>query len=181
MVFTFGSLALKFRFHKAYFKLSENVQKLFGVYHGLVVSSNITLFIILVIKIFRFKPLSFILGLPIFLFGVFLIGWGLFTLRVWAFYLREKGSLITKGPFSLVRHPIYVGGMFSSFGVSLATFSRASFVYSIFLFFILLWMASEEEKDLHEKFGQQYLDYVRRVPRFNIFAGLARKFQKSIA
>lgn len=181
MVFTFGSLALKFRFHKVYFKLSENVQKLFGVYHGLVVSSNITLFIILVIKTFRFRPLSFLLGLPVFLFGVFLIGWGLFTLRVWAFYLSQKGFLITKGPFGLVRHPIYVGGMFSSLGASLASFSRAGFVYSVFLFVILLWTASEEEKDLYERFGQQYQDYARRVPRLNIFTGLARKFQKSIA
>jgi protein-S-isoprenylcysteine O-methyltransferase Ste14 len=176
MIFSFGSLALKFRFRKVYFKLSENVQKLFGVYHSLVVSSNMALFIILVVKTFRFRLSSFVLGFPIFLFGVVLIAWGVLTLKVWAFYLSQKGVLTTKGPFKLVRHPIYVGGIFSSFGASLASLSIASLVYSVFLLTILLWTASEEEKDLRERFGQTYLDYARRVPRFNIFGVIMRRF-----
>jgi len=82
--------------------------------------------------------------------------------------------LVDSGFFSVVRHPQYLGGILSIFLTTLLW-------YPHWLFVILgtpgsaacYLSAAEEEKRLINSFGDSYIQYMQRVPRMNIFIGLA--------
>jgi len=83
--------------------------------------------------------------------------------------------LVDTGIYAIVRHPQYTGGIYSIF---LTTFLW----YPHWLFGVLgaigtavVYMGCrEEDQRLIEKFGDAYVDYMKRVPRINVFLGLFR-------
>lgn len=89
--------------------------------------------------------------------------------KQWTYAARViKGhELITKGPYSVVRNPIYLG----MFGLILATrlaYSRwwsALAAVALFLIGNRIRIHAEEQL-LRETFGEQFDDYARRVPAF---------------
>ena len=102
------------------------------------------------------------------------IGWLLFMLgagwRWWAtLYIggRKHWMIVSEGPYSVCRNPLYVGTFCMCFGV-------AFFLESVTLGIGLLLMAayylpitvSAEEHMLRARFGQPYNEYCERVPRF---------------
>jgi protein-S-isoprenylcysteine O-methyltransferase Ste14 len=79
---------------------------------------------------------------------------------------RSGHSLITDGPYSLVRNPMYLGIILIGAGVVLFVFHL--WVIAIFaLVFVLRYVhvIIGEEKVLLNAFGEEYKDYMRRVPR----------------
>ena len=73
---------------------------------------------------------------------------------------REDAPLVATGPYALVRHPIYGGGILFFVGVSLAS-SVAALVATIAL--ALVW---ELKSRLEERWlGAAYDEYRARVPR----------------
>ena len=76
------------------------------------------------------------------------------------------GQLLTEGIYSKMRHPRYVE-------LSLGTFALTLFVnhlgtYLLFVAFLagLHAVVLLEERELCERFGEEYLAYRARVPRF---------------
>jgi protein-S-isoprenylcysteine O-methyltransferase Ste14 len=92
------------------------------------------------------------------------------TGRMWALlYIsgHKKLELIAEGPYSIVRHPLYVFSLIGAIGIGLA--SENILVLALLVFFYLLYYPLTilvEEKKLVDKFGQPYLDYIKRTPRF---------------
>ena len=90
--------------------------------------------------------------------------------RLWALlYISgyKKRELIMEGPYSMVRHPLYVFSLIGAIGIGLA--SENILVLAALVIFYLLYyplIILVEEKKLAEKFGQAYLDYAKRIPRF---------------
>jgi protein-S-isoprenylcysteine O-methyltransferase Ste14 len=90
--------------------------------------------------------------------------------RLWALlYISgyKKRELITEGPYSMVRHPLYVFSLIGAIGIGIA--SENILVLAALVIFYLLYYPLTiivEEKKLTEKFGQAYLDYIERTPRF---------------
>lgn len=89
--------------------------------------------------------------------------------KQWTYRARviEGHELITTGPYSVVRNPIYLG----MFGMLLATglvYSRWwNFLGAVAFFLIGNQMRIRaEEKLLRETFGSQFDEYARRVPAF---------------
>ncbi len=79
----------------------------------------------------------------------------------------KKRELIMEGPYSMVRHPLYVFSLIGAIGVGLA--SENILVLAVLVIFYLLYYPLTilvEEKKLADKFGQAYLDYIKRTPRF---------------
>jgi protein-S-isoprenylcysteine O-methyltransferase Ste14 len=74
---------------------------------------------------------------------------------------RDDAELVTHGPFALVRHPIYLGGILFFAGVSLG-FSWTALALTGAL--TILWMLKlrVEERHLAARFPA-YAEYVRRV------------------
>jgi protein-S-isoprenylcysteine O-methyltransferase Ste14 len=101
-----------------------------------------------------------------------------FLLRVWAtFYFYREGmkvislspqrALITAGPYRFSRNPLYLGGNVLVFlGAALLLGSPAAvFVTIIHLPFMDLFIR-REERQLERDFGEQWLEYRKRVRRW---------------
>jgi protein-S-isoprenylcysteine O-methyltransferase Ste14 len=88
--------------------------------------------------------------------------------RIWCsvFIAGHKDeSLVTQGPFALLRHPLYAFSMLGALGLGLT--SRSVLLASIVIVFIaalLVYAASCEEQFLAEQFPEEFKAYVAAVP-----------------
>ncbi|MDR1472788.1 MAG: isoprenylcysteine carboxylmethyltransferase family protein [Synergistaceae bacterium] len=80
---------------------------------------------------------------------------------------RKTESLITEGPYSVCRNPLYFFSLLGGTGVGLCTES-VTLVFAIPMMFALIYMMTilDEERALREAHGNAYEDYVSAVPRF---------------
>jgi protein-S-isoprenylcysteine O-methyltransferase Ste14 len=144
-------------------------------------------------KVFGIGPLSLALGLlllgilwlmdrkldhlsilrqprPVRIFGLVLIGiwvcwhvWCLRTIRLW----WRGNQLCTTGPYRLVRHPIYAGGvMFGFMGVCLMFNSWILLLSPVLQYIILSLLVRKEEMMMTAVFGEEYGRYAARTGRF---------------
>lgn len=90
--------------------------------------------------------------------------------RLWAaaFISGRKGSmLITEGPYSMTRNPLYFFSLLGFVGAGLAFESVTLAAAFGLLFFLTHWPTIlREEKTLSQRFGAAFEDYRRRAPRF---------------
>jgi protein-S-isoprenylcysteine O-methyltransferase Ste14 len=101
-------------------------------------------------------------------FGYLLLLAGI-GLRMWStLYIGQRKSkqLITDGPFSMCRNPLYFGSLLIAVGVSL---SFENFVLLAFVLIVLvpthLLVIFAEEAKLMKDFGPSYEQYKKNVPR----------------
>ena len=91
-------------------------------------------------------------------------------LRLWAtLYIggRERSELVSDGPYSLCRNPLYVGTLLITAGASLCFGNFLMLALSLGLMAPVHWLVvSAEERRLAERFGADYQAYVQRTPRF---------------
>jgi protein-S-isoprenylcysteine O-methyltransferase Ste14 len=90
--------------------------------------------------------------------------------RFWAtLYIggRKERQLVTEGPFSLSRNPLYVGSLL--LGVSAALFLESPIFLAALVAVTVIYMQATvptEEAVLHALHGQRYEAYCRLVPRY---------------
>jgi len=73
----------------------------------------------------------------------------------------QPAGLQARGPYRLVRHPLYLGWMLAVFGAATMTFDRLVFagLTTTYLIVAIPW----EERSLERTFGDEYERYKRRV------------------
>ena len=77
--------------------------------------------------------------------------------------LKEGHELIERGPYRLVRHPIYTG-LLAMFLATAIKFGYLSGIVAILLAFVSFWIKlSDEEKLMLQQFPDQYRSYQQRV------------------
>jgi protein-S-isoprenylcysteine O-methyltransferase Ste14 len=102
------------------------------------------------------------------------IGWLLFMVgagwRWWAtLYIggRKHWMIVSEGPYSVCRNPLYVGTFCMALGTAFflesATFAAGLLLMTAYYLPITVLA---EERMLREKFGQPFIEYCERVPRF---------------
>ncbi len=74
--------------------------------------------------------------------------------------------LLTDGAFSHVRHPIYLAALLFYIFLIAITLSLVSLFIFVGIFFFYNFIATYEEKFLENKFGQDYRDYRKDVPKW---------------
>ena len=80
--------------------------------------------------------------------------------------VKEKHSFVQRGPYRLVRHPIYAGGLLAMFGTALV-YGEAGCFLAVILAFVGWWLkARMEEEFMTQHFGEDYLCYRRNVGQF---------------
>jgi protein-S-isoprenylcysteine O-methyltransferase Ste14 len=130
---------------------------------------SIGLHFILPIKKFITAPYNYIGILPI-CAGVFLNLWTdrLFKNKHTTVKPFEKSSyLIEEGPFVFSRNPMYLGMTMILLGTSITLGSVIPFIITVvFHFVISLSFILPEEQSLEETFGQDFIEYKKRVRRW---------------
>ncbi|MBE1160154.1 methyltransferase family protein [Dyella acidiphila] len=77
--------------------------------------------------------------------------------------LKQDHELIVRGPYSIVRHPIYTGLLFAFLGTSLAIGEWRALLAALIVGLSFWRKLRLEERWLCELFGEQYRNYMRRV------------------
>jgi len=164
---------------------------------NLVETSLMTIFTILCIACFPVNPLvltgaletgyylpSYIIGWIFWAVGMVLVMAPIITFPRRGGVARGKSfvhttRLVDTGIYSVVRHPQYLGGILAVF---LATplfyphwlFAVLGIPGILILYFGTIW----EEKRLIQRFGDDYVSYMKRVPRMNIIQGIIRRWRE---
>lgn len=79
----------------------------------------------------------------------------------------KNNRVINEGPYSIVRNPLYIFSFFGGIGLGLA--AENLLVLSLIIPLFIIYYPSvvyREEKDLEAKFGQEFIDYKRKTPRW---------------
>lgn len=105
----------------------------------------------------------------LFMIGATLAGAGTVG-RLWcSLYIAgyKDGTLITAGPYSVSRNPLYFFSALGAVGVGFAT-ETITFAIVFALWFWLFYPAviDAEERKLAELHGARFVEYFHRVPRF---------------
>lgn len=97
--------------------------------------------------------------------------------KYWSPSLELKGdhALVTSGPYSRVRHPLYTAQMAYFFALTLVSANLLLLVSFLFIMIFIITRIPKEEKTLPEQFGDEYRAYMKRtgrlLPRFRPEAG----------
>lgn len=87
----------------------------------------------------------------------------------------QTATVVDVGLFSVVRHPQYLAYILFMLTFGLLAQSALATVLSALAVALLYLTAILEERECSEKLGQDYLDYLRAVPRFNLPLGIVRR------
>jgi protein-S-isoprenylcysteine O-methyltransferase Ste14 len=92
--------------------------------------------------------------------------WGLAYLRRSFSIVPEARRLVTGGPYSLSRHPVYLGEIITAIGINLATAGWPSALAVLYFVICELLRMRWEEGVLARAFPNDYPAYAKRVPRY---------------
>jgi protein-S-isoprenylcysteine O-methyltransferase Ste14 len=104
-------------------------------------------------------------GMSFVLWGRLVLGKNYFISTRFGAQLFADHQLVTTGPFAIVRHPMYFGLILSAFGSLLIYATWTTLFFAFFAPFII-FRARREGQALAAEFGEQWLDYCKRVPGF---------------
>jgi len=107
---------------------------------------------------------NFLIFIPFFVAGAWFGIKGVIQTTLKVAETHRAKRVITKGVYSIVRHPQYLGGILAHIGVSFLLSAFYSLLVTpivIGFIFIISW---KEEKELTKEFGQEYEDYKKKVP-----------------
>lgn len=164
MVITYHIIALKYRNSTGFSGFTPGSKMFWVSLHVFIVSTNIFLYLWFISK--DFTPVHFLLrasGILLFALGLFIIFWGMYSLRKAVFVPGNK--LVIAGPFKFIRHPMYLGGIMGALGLAVFAGSLPGAVYSFVLALVLSHIADAEEDELRARFGEEYGEYGKLVPK----------------
>ena len=84
----------------------------------------------------------------------------------------QSGDVVDNGLYAVVRHPQYLGYMLLALGFGFLSQNPFVLVMGIISITGFYFQALQEEKYCIDQFGKPYKNYLKQVPRFNIFLGI---------
>lgn len=120
----------------------------------------------------RFLPDSVLvlyLGFLVSLVGILFSIWGRMALgNNWSAdaVLKSGQTLVTKGPYAIVRNPIYSGITLGVIGSAVALSNVSGLLAVVLILFFSYLRITYEERMMEEKFGSEWDDYAKAVKRF---------------
>lgn len=80
--------------------------------------------------------------------------------------LQEEHQLVTDGPYSRIRHPLYSAMMGYGAGLALLAANWVFLILAVLIIFGLFARIPKEEQMMLGEFGEEYKAYMRRTGRF---------------
>lgn len=116
-------------------------------------------------------PYNILISLPLFIMGIVLWAWSVGK------FVQAKGTpvpinpplkLITDGPYVYSRNPMMTGVflIFTGIGIFLQSITITFLLTPLSIFIVFLTIKYIEEPELEKRFGEDYLEYKERTPRF---------------
>jgi protein-S-isoprenylcysteine O-methyltransferase Ste14 len=108
------------------------------------------------------------LGIAMFLCGLIIRWISIHRLkRQFSIYvaIQENHQLITTGIYSKIRHPIYLGGVFSLIGFVLVFPTLLGFLFVVIYSMLLTHRMAQEERLMLKHFGSVYEEYISKSYR----------------
>lgn len=127
-----------------------------------------------------FYPALFIVGWVVWTFGMVLIIAPIIILRRRGGVAKGKSfvtttRLVDTGIYGVVRHPLYLGGIFAIFITTLLWYPHWLFGVLGTIGAVVVYLgAREEDQRLVQQFGDDYIRYMQKVPRMNFLVGFIR-------
>lgn len=112
----------------------------------------------------KFNSIYFYLGIIIYSCGI--------ISSVYAMYTFSKADLsrpVTNGIYKYSRHPMQVMYYLSWIGLGLISGTWVIIIYAVIFPFLTIPSLIAQEEDCIEKYGEEYLEYIKRTPRFLLF------------
>jgi protein-S-isoprenylcysteine O-methyltransferase Ste14 len=131
------------------------------------------IFLVITFLIYMFTTHSWssdaIIGIIFEFSGLILIVIGTYG-RIWSFvYIcgRKTNELVTQGPYSVTRNPLYLFSFIGAAGLGLASENVAVLAVVLFAFlFFYPFVIRHEESELERVHGEDFRRYAATVPRF---------------
>ena len=79
---------------------------------------------------------------------------------------QNQPKVVTEDVYALMRHPMYFAYIVGFIALILLTMSLLSLLPLVIVISLLNTIATYEEKELSKILGQEYIDYMKRVPRW---------------
>jgi protein-S-isoprenylcysteine O-methyltransferase Ste14 len=76
--------------------------------------------------------------------------------------------LVDRGVYGMIRHPQYLGFMILTSGIALLYQQVYLGVLAVMIIVLLRFGMNEEDKLLQAQFGDEFINYCKRVPSVNI-------------
>lgn len=127
---------------------------------------------------FNYNILGFkIAGYILFITSIIFIAGSLYQLKIknkaGSLSAGGSGRLVHSGVFSIVRHPMWLGFTILSLALVLIFQSLFSILFCIISIICFLMASIKEDDEGIKIFGKEYAEYMRRVPRWNLFKRMA--------
>jgi protein-S-isoprenylcysteine O-methyltransferase Ste14 len=125
-------------------------------------------------------PALFIIGWVVWAFGMVLVMTPIVMFPRRGGIAKGKSfvnttRLVDTGIYGVVRHPQYLGGIFAVFITTLLWYPHWLFgVLGAIATAVIYISCREEDQRLVQQFGGDYVNYMQKVPRMNILAGVVR-------
>jgi len=110
-----------------------------------------------------FIPLAIRLIIAI---SVLALGFTMTSLGHWLLFNKKLPGLVTIGIFAHVRHPMYLGYILAYLACIVGTMSLLSIIPWLLITHLYAKMANYEEQKLEQKFGKEYIEYTKKVPKW---------------
>lgn len=117
-------------------------------------------------RFMRVMPAINYIGLALTIIGLGFAVWARFTIgRNWGAMItvQQDHKLIQRGPYAIVRHPIYSGFMLATLGTAIILGEFGGLISVALIVIAWGYKARLEEGFMIEKFGAEYEEYRRRV------------------
>lgn len=108
------------------------------------------------------------IGVILFSMGIGLVFWsGLALGKLYSadVTLQDNHKLITDGPYKLIRHPRYSGGILLGFGLGLVFNTWIGVIGSLIFIPIILFRIKDEEILMEEAFSENWQEYYQKTKR----------------
>lgn len=122
---------------------------------------NILLFLSLFFLKIQTASLLYIIGFALFIFSIFYL-----TVTTYYYGLAGVDGFCQDGPYRFSRNPMYLVYFFYFLSAVFLTRSLALLLFLVCFQFFGHWLILSEERWCKDLFGQKYLDYMERVPRY---------------
>lgn len=101
------------------------------------------------------------------------------TFRRWGKVPKGKGymhttALVDRGVYAIVRHPQYLAGILIGLALPFITQHWLVALLGLVVIVVTYINTYDEEKYAIKKFGDEYRQYMQRVPRVNFLLGIVR-------